>query len=230
MKKIVLSLILFMVANAANAIQVIFVSANETTGSGTLYTMITDGTSSVSPATTAVWDWDGAILSSTGTYGAAQNLGSSSMAPAIRGDAITDLTIDTGAASAGGTTAYSCNEGTFGLGSGFNACGGYTFGDNFADESTTSWGPGLAFSLTLGGDDASFRPIRSISAYDFDTVALLSGASTTSPGAVFTIGNGIAQGMPGAFDMTFQVVPVPAAVWLFGSALGILGWVRRRKV
>ena len=26
------------------------------------------------------------------------------------------------------------------------------------------------------------------------------------------------------------VVPVPAAVWLFGSALGLLGWVRRRRV
>jgi hypothetical protein len=26
-----------------------------------------------------------------------------------------------------------------------------------------------------------------------------------------------------------QVVPVPAAVWLFGSALGLLGWVRLRK-
>lgn len=25
-----------------------------------------------------------------------------------------------------------------------------------------------------------------------------------------------------------EVVPVPAAVWLFGSALGLLGWVRRR--
>jgi hypothetical protein len=25
------------------------------------------------------------------------------------------------------------------------------------------------------------------------------------------------------------VVPVPAAVWLFGSALGLLGWVRRRR-
>ena len=25
------------------------------------------------------------------------------------------------------------------------------------------------------------------------------------------------------------VIPVPAAVWLFGSALGLLGWVRRRR-
>ena len=28
---------------------------------------------------------------------------------------------------------------------------------------------------------------------------------------------------------TFSVVPVPAAVWLFGSALGMLGWIRRRS-
>ena len=28
---------------------------------------------------------------------------------------------------------------------------------------------------------------------------------------------------------TLTTVPVPAAVWLFGSALGLLGWVRRRK-
>jgi len=27
----------------------------------------------------------------------------------------------------------------------------------------------------------------------------------------------------------FSVVPVPAAVWLFGSALGMLGWMRRRS-
>jgi hypothetical protein len=27
----------------------------------------------------------------------------------------------------------------------------------------------------------------------------------------------------------FSVVPVPAAVWLFGSALGMLGWLRRRS-
>lgn len=28
----------------------------------------------------------------------------------------------------------------------------------------------------------------------------------------------------------FTVIPVPASVWLFGSALGLLGWVRRRAV
>lgn len=28
--------------------------------------------------------------------------------------------------------------------------------------------------------------------------------------------------------MDVQVIPVPAAVWLFGSALGLLGWLRRR--
>ena len=27
---------------------------------------------------------------------------------------------------------------------------------------------------------------------------------------------------------TYNVVPVPAAVWLFGSALGLLGWMRRK--
>ncbi|UCG72258.1 MAG: hypothetical protein JSV45_13565 [Chromatiales bacterium] len=32
---------------------------------------------------------------------------------------------------------------------------------------------------------------------------------------------------PTSYSLEFQVVPVPAAVWLFGSALGLLGWLRR---
>ncbi len=32
----------------------------------------------------------------------------------------------------------------------------------------------------------------------------------------------------GGYVFTFTVVPVPAAVWLFGSALGLLGWLRRK--
>ncbi len=33
-----------------------------------------------------------------------------------------------------------------------------------------------------------------------------------------------------AVAIEVNVVPVPAAVWLFGSALGLLGWARRRRI
>jgi hypothetical protein len=39
---------------------------------------------------------------------------------------------------------------------------------------------------------------------------------------------GSAQG--GGFTISGTLVPIPAAVWLFGSALGLLGWVRRRAM
>ncbi len=33
-----------------------------------------------------------------------------------------------------------------------------------------------------------------------------------------------------SFVASTAVVPVPAAVWLFGSALGLLGWIKRRRI
>lgn len=39
----------------------------------------------------------------------------------------------------------------------------------------------------------------------------------------------IEMGGSGAIDnLTYQVIPLPAAAWLFGSALALLGWTRRR--
>ena len=43
-------------------------------------------------------------------------------------------------------------------------------------------------------------------------------------------GPGTIVGSLNEFEVTFEhAVPIPATVWLFGSALGIVGWMRRRK-
>ena len=49
--------------------------------------------------------------------------------------------------------------------------------------------------------------------------------------AVRTFNGGCPMGI-GCYDQQFAIfppIPVPAAVWLFGSALGLLGWMRRRQ-
>ncbi len=48
---------------------------------------------------------------------------------------------------------------------------------------------------------------------------------------VFDVVSGPANfAVPGLDNITLQAVPVPAAVWLFASALGAIGWVRRRSL
>jgi hypothetical protein len=56
-------------------------------------------------------------------------------------------------------------------------------------------------------------------------------------GSTLVIGNGPLASFPCTVDcepltwrwtLDAQVVPVPAAVWLLGSALGVLGWIRGR--
>lgn len=230
MGKVILALALFAVSAAANAVTVNFVRHNQTSSSGTISTLITDGSHvQGQPATTAVFDWDGSTLSSTGLYSAVSSLGSSPFAPTILNDQITDLSIDVGVTGTASATAYTCVEGTFLAGVGANGCGGYNLGTNFTDESTTVWS-GTSVSQTLGGDDYTTGTIHTIAAYDFNTFTLISGVDGLTPGDVFSIGNGITVGQIGGEAMIFEVaaVPVPAAAWLFGSALGLLGWVRRR--
>ncbi|MBN8280087.1 MAG: hypothetical protein J0M16_05735 [Gammaproteobacteria bacterium] len=59
-------------------------------------------------------------------------------------------------------TSYVCTEGNFGGGVGASICGNYSFGANFTNESTTSWGPGTSVARTLGGDDAALGAQQSI--------------------------------------------------------------------
>ncbi len=87
-----------------------------------------------------------------------------------------------------GAATFACTEGNFGSGIGANLCGNYSFGLNFLDESTTTWGPGTAVARTLGGDDmATGAPlgvgtldgIRSPGAYSGQPTLVLSNATCT---------------------------------------------------
>jgi NADPH:quinone reductase-like Zn-dependent oxidoreductase len=49
------------------------------------------------------------------------------------------------------------------------------------------------------------------------------GDNTTGSGTYATVCNSWTSGY-----FTASLIPVPAAVWMFGSAVGLLGWIRRR--
>ena len=60
---------------------------------------------------------------------------------------------------------------------GASICGNYTFGANFANDSTTTWGPGTAVSRTIGGDDAAAGAQQSIAS--LNGMATISWVGTT---------------------------------------------------
>ena len=136
---------------------------------------------------------------------------------------ITGLVIGNGAAAS--AASFICTEGNFGSGVGTSICGNYSFGSNFVNESTTSWGPGTAVSRTLGGDDANL-PMGG----GPQSIAQLNGMQTVSWfGSTLVLSNSNVT-YSGSYTYTFNLVPVPAAVWLFGSALGVMGLMRRKSV
>lgn len=212
-----LALALLALSGAANAVTVLLAFHNQTSSSGTISTLITDGSQVnagksdpnnpvfVGP-TTAVWDWDGTTLNATGLYTATGSIGSSPFSAAILSDEITNLSINTSTSTATATS-YKCIEGNF-LGTvGASGCGGYNLGTNFTDESTTIWGPGLAVSQTLGGDDVlTGGAPRDITSYDF----ALNLDEGTNPGDLVRIGTamlpgGVAVGTPGGEEIVFRI-------------------------
>jgi hypothetical protein len=92
----------------------------------------------------------------------------------------------------------------------------------------------------LGDDISDFARITAFTAGDvvidiYTTAGLVSGASETmtitDTGAniAYVIAEGVSPDAVGFDNLVANTVPIPAAVWLFGSGLGLLGWFKRRK-
>jgi hypothetical protein len=127
---------------------------------------------------------------------------------------------------------WSCSDGTFLSSS--SVCGGYSFGDNYIDESAYT-PTATGGTVIIGGDDyfhdpSTYWPLRGSgpqtlnNQYDSLMTSAVSGA-----GAGFQrwqLINGVFGGYRFNFDVA--VVPVPPAIYLFGSALSLMGVLRRK--
>jgi hypothetical protein len=96
-------------------------------------------------------------------------------------------------------------------------------------------------SLDALGDDVS--DLARITAYTagdvvidiYTTAGLVSGAfetmtvNDTGANIAYVIAEGVSPDAVGFDNLVANTVPIPAAVWLFGSGLGLLGWFRRRQ-
>ena len=111
-------------------------------------------------------------------------------------------------ASASGTFSVSSNTNSNSDSNNFDA------GPLTVQGALTEWSTSSLIDLSWGTDTD----------VDIEVMNLLQ-ASTTDVGE-----QALVQKKIGLVGVEITAVPVPAAVWLFGSALGMLGWARGRKV
>ena len=94
-------------------------------------------------------------------------------------------------------------------------------------------------TLLMTADITGFNILDDNFLWGFNTTNIFCADALMAAGVSCTNSESVYIELDSAFDQMFQsnfkttgfattTVPVPAAVWLFGSALGLLGWVRRR--
>ena len=176
-------------------------------------------TLNISSSTSLNWTYDDVTYLMTQTGGLLNARVTTAPTSTLFRQSITGLVIGNGGAAS--ATTFRCTEGNFGAGVGASICGNYLLGANFTNESTTTWGPGTAASRTIGGDDIAAGPQQTIAI--LDGMDIVSWVGTTLPADSYN------NGYKYTFSVPLILVPVPAAVWLFGSALGVMGLMRRSQ-
>jgi len=190
------------------------------------------GTGTATVNDNVTWDWDAGleILTGTGTY----EMSYTTVAgPSLFTHKIVNPILDVGTGASAGS--YECIEGLFGGVVGAHICGNYTFGLNGTNDSTITYGPSTSYNLTLNPDDIAAGLPQTIAAYDPLSYSWNAGTGvleiTGQTGFVLGELQSGASEVGDGYLFTFNVptaVPIPAAAWLFGSALGIMGFLRRR--
>jgi hypothetical protein len=96
-----------------------------------------------------------------------------------------------------------------------------------ADNQNSFWWFGTGLTLDIGGAAGHAGVIWDLSGF----VDGLGGVilAHVVAGAVGNGTGGNSTGMAGTYTLNLTPIPVPAAVWLFGGALCLLGVARRRS-
>lgn len=238
--KTVAGLAVLLSSTSAFAVTVTLVTDGMRSSGGTHYSKIMSGGST--------WDWNAGtgVLTQTGTLNSTQSVGPTPLLT----DHTTGMVIDT-TANTTTATSYSCTEGTFLGGVGAHGCWNLDLGGDFALNSTAVYNVGgnaNCINVTINPDDISAGPVRGLGAGAGGSCDTQSSAyanweilsDNIAVGGTLRLWNGVGDinclnnnaknaACANQTYMTFQsTIPVPAAVWLFGSALGVMGVMRRK--
>ncbi|MDH5277081.1 MAG: VPLPA-CTERM sorting domain-containing protein, partial [Gammaproteobacteria bacterium] len=96
------------------------------------------------------------------------------------------------------------------------------------DSQTTPWHTGTG-TTTTGGLQISGAGGHAGIVWDLSGFVDGVGGVITGRAVADALSGANATGMSGLYTLYLTPIPVPAAVWLFGGALGVLGFARRRQ-